>query len=145
MFRKFFDRPPRRRTSDQIGAPTTCILPGFLFAGELTGRGHYLIQGDIAGEGRIVGVATLAVGSHWKGNLAADVLILAGKVEGNLVAEEKIDLAPTAHVVGDLTAPVVTIAEGAVLEGNILRPRKTQVMHYSERRQQGEPPDSESV
>jgi cytoskeletal protein CcmA (bactofilin family) len=50
------------------------------------------------------------------------------------VARAKIDLAPTAVVTGNLTGPVVAIAEGALYEGAISWPRKTQVTRYSERR-----------
>jgi cytoskeletal protein CcmA (bactofilin family) len=145
MFKKLFERKPKRRTTDQLDEPTTRIAPGFLFEGQLEGKGVYLIEGEVVGEGRIRGIVTLAAGSYWKGNLTADVVLLAGKFEGNLTAEEKIDLAPTAQITGDLTAPSVSIAEGAVVEGRISRPRKTQVTRYSERRGQGEPPDSASA
>lgn len=142
MFDKLFRRKPKRRTTDQLDEPTTRIAPGFRFEGVLEGEGSYLIQGEVLGEGRIRGTVTLAAGSYWKGNLSADVVLLAGKVDGNLEASDKIDLAATAQVTGDLTAPTVSIAEGAVVEGRISRPRKTQVTRYNERRGQGEPPTS---
>ena len=145
MFKKLFDRKPKRRTTDQLDEPTTRIAPGFLFEGVLEGEGIYLIQGEVVGEGRIRGTVTLAAGSYWKGSLTADVVLLAGRVDGNLTAEDKIDLASTAQVTGDLTAPTVSIAEGAVVEGRISRPRKTQVTRYNERRGQGEPPGTISA
>jgi cytoskeletal protein CcmA (bactofilin family) len=142
MFKKLFDRKPKRRTTDQLHEPTTRIAPGVLFEGQIEGKGVYLIEGEVVGEGRIRGIVTLAAGSYWKGNLTADVVLLGGKMDGNLTAEDKIDLAPTAQITGDLTAPIVSIAEGAVVEGRINRPRKTQVTRYNERRGQGGPPDS---
>ena len=150
MFEKFFNRKKKRRTTDQLDEPTTRIAHGFLFEGTLEGEGIYLIQGEVVGEGHVRGIVTLAAGAYWKGNLSADVVMLAGRIEGNLTAEDKIDLAPTAQVTGDLTAPTVSIAEGAVVEGRISRPRKTQVTRYSERRGQGpdqpdEPPTSFSA
>jgi cytoskeletal protein CcmA (bactofilin family) len=145
MFDKLFGDKKKRRTTDQLAAPTTRIATGFLFEGELVGEGIYLVQGEVVGEGQIRGTVMLAAGSYWKGNLTADVVLLAGKVEGNLTASDKIDLAPTAQVTGDLTAPTVSIAEGAVVDGRISRPRKTQVTRYSERRGQGEPPTSFSA
>lgn len=140
MFKKLFDRQPKRRIADRLSEPTSCFVSGFLFEGEIEGEGHYLIQGEVVGEGRIRGIVTLAAGSYWKGSLTADVVLLAGRFDGNVVANERLDLAPTAQVSGDLTAPVISMSEGAVVESRISRPRKTQVTRYRERRGQGKPP-----
>jgi len=42
-------------------------------------------------------------------------------------------------VTGNLSGPVVAIAEGALYEGAISRPRKTQVTRYNERRGRARP------
>jgi cytoskeletal protein CcmA (bactofilin family) len=132
-------RPQRRRSTDQQDAFTSQIGTGLLFHGELRGRGNYLVQGEVIGDGEIEGGVTLAAGAYWLGNLSADLVQIAGKLEGNVMARAKIELAPTAVVTGQLSAPAVAIAEGALVEGAISRPRKTQVTRYTERRGQGEP------
>lgn len=113
---------------------TDCVGAGTLVHGILTGSGGYLIQGEVVGDGEIEGQVVLSAGAYWKGDILADIVEVAGKVEGNIVARQKINLAPTAVVTGDLTAPLVALAEGASYEGAITRPRKTQVTRYSERR-----------
>lgn len=132
-------RPKRRRSADQVEAYTSQIGIGAFLQGELRGAGSYLVQGEVVGDGDIDGVVVLAAGAYWKGDLTADYVQIAGKVEGNVAARAKLDLAPTAVVTGNLTSPLISIGEGAVYEGTISRPRKTQVTRYSERRGRGEP------
>ncbi len=134
MFQKLFKRRERRRSEDVKPVMTDCIGVGARFHGTLAGSGGYLIQGEVVGDGEIEGRVVIAVGSSWKGDVLADVVQVAGTVEGNIVARQKIDLAATAVVVGDLTAPLIALAEGASYEGAITKPRKTQVTRYTERR-----------
>lgn len=127
-------RQKRRRSTDRLGPFTTQVGIGFLFQGTLQAKGNYFIQGEIVGDGEIDGVVSLAAGAYWKGNVTADYVQVAGKIEGHVVADTKIELATTAVVTGDLSAPAIAIAEGAQYLGIIHRPRKTQVTRYRERR-----------
>lgn len=133
---KFFARrrKQRRRSADQLTVFSSQVGIGTLLEGELNGKGSYHIQGEVVGDGDIEGAVVLAAGAYWKGNVTADYVQIAGKVEGNVAARSKIELTATAVVTGDLSAPVVAMAEGALYEGAISRPRNTQVTRYSERR-----------
>lgn len=132
--RLFTRRAKRRRSTDRLEAFTSQIGASVLLQGSISGRGNYLVQGEIVGDGEIDGAVVLAAGSCWKGNVSADYVQVAGKIEGTVTARAKLELASTAVVTGDLSSPVIAIAEGAVYEGRISRPRKTQVTRYSERR-----------
>ena len=136
---KFFARrrKQRRRSADQLTVFSSQIGIGTLLQGELNGKGSYHIQGEVVGDGDIEGAVVLAAGAYWKGNVTADYVQIAGKVEGNVAARSKIELTATAVVTGNLSAPVVAMAEGALYEGAISRPRSTQVTRYSERRDPG--------
>ena len=136
---KFFAwrRKQRRRSTDQLTVFSSQVGIGTLLQGELNGKGSYHIQGEVVGDSDIEGAVVLAAGAYWKGNVTADYVRIAGKVEGNVVARSKIELTPTAVVTGNLSGPVVAIAEGALYEGAISQPRKTQVTRYNERRDTG--------
>lgn len=138
---KFIERrrQKRRRSTDHLAPFTNQIGAGLLFQGTLQGEGNYFVQGEVVGDGEIQGVVALAAGAYWKGNVSAEYVQVAGKIEGNVMADSKIELAATAVVTGDLSAPVIAIAEGAQYQGSINRPRKTQVTRYRERRGQGNP------
>ena len=139
-FPKFIEnrRQKRRRSEDQLTAFTSQIGAGLQFQGELHGVGNYLVQGQVVGEAEVEGVLAIADGAWWRGRLTADLVQISGKVDGDIVARSKIELGPTAVVTGDLSAPLIAISEGAVYQGTINRPRKTQVTRYRERRGQGE-------
>ncbi len=132
-------RQKRRRSTDQVADFANQLGAGLKFQGELRGTGNYLVQGEVTGAGEIEGILALGAGACWKGKLTADYVQIAGKVEGDIVARTKIELGETAVVTGDLSAPLIAIAEGAQYQGTINRPRKTQVTRYRERRGQGEP------
>lgn len=132
-------RQKRRRSTDQLVSFSNQIGAGLQFQGELRGTGNYLVQGAVTGVGDVEGVVALGVGGTWKGQLTADYVQIAGKFEGDIVARSKIELGETAVVTGDLSAPLIAIAEGAEYQGSINRPRKTQVTRYRERRGRGGP------
>lgn len=134
LLNPFKKRPPRRRTTDQLPTLTDRIAAGVRVDGTLTGRGGYLVQGEVVGSGEIDGIVVLAAGAFWQGELAADFVKVAGRIEGNVTARVKLELEPTAVVTGNLASPVIAIAEGAVYEGTISRPRKTAVTRHPERR-----------
>jgi cytoskeletal protein CcmA (bactofilin family) len=136
---KKWQREPRRRSTDKLKTFSTQIGIGIRFQGSLHGAGSYLIQGEVIGDGDIEGTVVLAAGANWKGDLTADYVRIAGRVEGDVVARSKIELISTAVVTGNLSAPLIAIEEGSTYQGTINRPRKTQVTRYTERRGKGGP------
>jgi len=134
----FWRRPKRRRHTDQLDTPTSRIGAGFLLQGDLRGQGCYLVQGEIVGDGEVDGAVVLVAGAYWQGRITADYVQIAGRVDGDVEAYAKIELLPTAVVSGNLKSPVIAIAEGAVVEGAIIRPRKTRLTRFTERRGPGE-------
>ena len=134
----FKKRSKRRRATDQVATFTDRIAAGCLIDGALTGRGNVLVQGEVVGGGEFESAVVLAAGAFWKGELVADYVKVAGKIEGDVTARIKLEMEATAVVTGNLASPMVAIAEGAVYEGKIRRPRSTQVMRYAERRGSGD-------
>ena len=53
------------------------------------------------------------------GNIDATILVVAGEVNAGMLSAEKIELRPTARVAATLRARVVSIAEGALFEGEV--------------------------
>jgi cytoskeletal protein CcmA (bactofilin family) len=50
--------------------------------------------------------------------IKAAAIIVAGKVSGDITATSRIEIRPSAKVVGNLTAPVLVVHEGATFEGH---------------------------
>ncbi len=78
------------------------------------------INGDVEGSIELGG-HSLTIGSEAKikANLLAKTITISGKVTGNVKALEKIDLEATGSVNGDITAPRLTMADGATVAGKV--------------------------
>jgi cytoskeletal protein CcmA (bactofilin family) len=98
------------KTKNVLG--TDVELKGTLkFSGELTFDGK--LDGEINSEG------TLNLGDNAivKGNITANSVVVRGKVNGNVVAKEKIDIKTKAELFGDIRAPKLVIEEGVTFVG----------------------------
>jgi cytoskeletal protein CcmA (bactofilin family) len=81
------------------------------FSGELTLEGK--LEGEVNSDG------TLNVGETGtiNGNVNASVVVIRGKVNGNVVAREKIEIKSKAELFGDIRASKLTIEEGVTFVG----------------------------
>ena len=93
------------------------VNEGTEIEGKVTFSGTVLVNGRVRGE--IVSNDTLVVGEKGVINatIRSGVVEVSGEVVGNISATERIELHPSCRVYGDIEAPVVTIDEGALLEG----------------------------
>lgn len=110
---------PKRRIGDQASGTTTFIAPSTRFIGTIVGEGPYVFCGTVEGDCDIDGFVTLAAGGRWRGTIRAIDVIVAGEVEGNVIARRKVEISATGHVTGSLEGDSVAIARGAVIEGEI--------------------------
>src|SRR6266566_3885210 len=81
------------------------------FAGELTFDGK--LDGDINSEGSL----NLGDNAVIKGNINVNTVTVRGKVNGNVVAREKIDIKSKTELFGDIRAPKLVIEEGVTFVG----------------------------
>ena len=88
--------------------------------GDVVAREPFLIAGRV--EGTIeVDQHTLTIGPDaWvHAAITAESVVIEGTVEGDLVAISKIAIQPTAKVEGECSAPTISIADGATVQGKI--------------------------
>ncbi|NQV87791.1 MAG: polymer-forming cytoskeletal protein [Woeseiaceae bacterium] len=102
---------------DQSSGKATLINEGCKISGEITGNGDFMVNGEVAGDCDITGTLTLAGNGYWQGSIRADNVIVAGHVEGDIVANGKVEITNTARIVGTVTGEAIAVAEGAVVEG----------------------------
>jgi cytoskeletal protein CcmA (bactofilin family) len=108
-----------RRIQDSVSGPTTFIAAGTKIVGTITGKGPYVFCGTIEGNCDIDGPATLAAGGKWQGTMRATDIVVAGTVQGDVIARQRVEIAGTARVTGSLSGNSIAVAEGAVIEGEI--------------------------
>jgi cytoskeletal protein CcmA (bactofilin family) len=108
-------QPPQseRRTNAWVGK-------ALRLEGKIISKEDLRIDGEV--EGSIeVGGHDLTIGAEAvvKTNLVARVITISGAVTGNVQASEKVDIHPTGSVTGDIKAPRLALAEGAIVTGAV--------------------------
>lgn len=77
------------------------------------------INGSFEGKLETCGSLTIGENANVRADIQGDRVIVAGKITGNLIAKESISLIAPAVVLGNVQTPVLSIAEGAVLDGKL--------------------------
>ena len=96
------------------------IGPSIQIKGELQGDEDLTIDGRV--EGKIeLRDHNLTIGANGKikADLHAKTIVIAGEVMGNTFAAERVEIAPTGRLNGDIAAPRITIADGAHFKGSV--------------------------
>ncbi len=85
--------------------------------GELRSQGKVKLEGRVEGGGLIDGTLLLSSSAVWIGNIVADIVIVEGTVDGNIVARQKLLLLADAKVTGKLYSSCIHMEEGAKFTG----------------------------
>jgi cytoskeletal protein CcmA (bactofilin family) len=91
---------------------------GTVLTGETTFQAMLRVDGHLTG--RVSSeVGTLVIGSSGKvdANILVAAAVINGIVNGDIVAQDRVELGRTARVVGNIQSPRLMIEDGAVFEG----------------------------
>ena len=88
--------------------------------GEVTGSEDLMIEGRVEGRIHLEG-HDVAVGESSKVNaeVRAKNIVIYGDVTGDMIADEKVTLADSGHLVGNIKAPRISVSDGAQFRGNV--------------------------
>ena len=86
------------------------------FVGDITVSGTLRIDGKMTGN---ITAGWIIVGEKAlvKGNLLATGIVVGGRVEGTIKADDLVELKQTAHLAGDIYSKKLAIAEGGLFTG----------------------------
>ena len=105
--------------------------------GELTGSEDLTIEGRVEGQITLKN-HTVRVGEsgHIKAQIHAKSVLISGEVVGNVTADDKISVARTGSVEGDITAPRVILEDGSQFKGRIDMPAGGKTAQFPEKNKQ---------
>ena len=88
--------------------------------GDLTGNEDLVIEGKVEGKVELPN-NQLTVGANGvvRAEISAKGVVVIGRVAGNVKGSERIEIQATGIVEGDVAAPKLVVAEGAVVNGSI--------------------------
>lgn len=104
-------RPQQRRI--------THVAPGTHIRGEVTGSTELLVEGVIEGEIRVDAPVMIGAEGVVQGPVSGQVVRIGGRVIGNVSAGDRVEVATSGTLEGDIQAPRIVIAEGAFFKGRV--------------------------
>ncbi len=97
----------------------TIIGHGAKVRGRITGTATLEILGLVDGEILVSGDLTVGETGMVASDLSGRRVVVRGAVKGNVTGEESVHLEDGAKVVGDVSAPRIAIAAGAMVRGHV--------------------------
>jgi cytoskeletal protein CcmA (bactofilin family) len=104
---------------DNASERVSVLGPTLQFKGELHADEELLIKGRIEGSITHSQRITVCQEGTVTANVRAQMIVIEGTVTGDLQAEKSVMVRETAHLRGNITAPSVSIVEGAHFNGGV--------------------------
>ena len=125
---------PKRRFFELITTTPTFIGTDSVVFGDIRGPGPFVVSGEVHGDGDLQGGLNLSVTGSWHGNIKAQQAIVAGKITGGLMVQDKLEIGYTAVIRGRVRARTVAIAKGAIVDGEIEVMSDVPMLQFEEKR-----------
>lgn len=109
--------PPRTNPAPASEA-RAYLDSGTRISGKLSFDGPTRIDGQVDGEISAKDTLTIGESAVVTAQIRAASIVVAGKISGDITAAQRIEIRPSAKVIGNLTAPVLVVHEGAIFEGH---------------------------
>lgn len=88
--------------------------------GELSGSEDLYLDGQVEGSIALKGNSlTVGPNGQVKGSVEGKGVVVQGKLDGNILASDRVELRKSAVVNGDISAQRISIEEGAFLKGKV--------------------------
>ena len=101
-----------------VGEFPTVIGADAVFKGELSFEKGVRVDGRVEGKITTKGHLGVSQGGKLQADVQAGSIIVEGAVNGNLIANERVELRKTARLKGDITSSKLLVMEGAAFQGH---------------------------
>jgi len=105
------------KNNNSSSVDVSILSSGVKIEGKLYSEGNMRIDGKILGDVTVNGNLTLGDSATVEGEVKAMNVTLSGSIEGSVEANEKVILESGSSLVGDLSAKILVIEEGAKFNG----------------------------
>jgi len=108
----------KQEEKEKIRKVETFISQHTEIKGIINSKGSLRLEGVFEGTIEYAEGVILGETGSVKGDINAQNAIIGGKITGNITVSESIEILSNAQVYGDIKSNTLSIAEGAVFEGN---------------------------
>src|SRR5580765_759249 len=109
---------PLARAEHSAARKESLIAADITIEGKIDGGGSVRIAGKFKGDVNVQGDLAIELGAKLTGSVRADKVTIAGELEGNVEQASRVDLQPTAVVMGNVNTRSLTVAAGARMRGH---------------------------
>ncbi len=103
----------------------TVIGPDSTITGELAIQGTVRVDGSVEGDIRADWVIVGETG-RIRGNVQARMMVVGGRIDGNIDASEIVELKDKAQIFGEICTAKLAVSEGALFEGQSVMKKKSE-------------------
>lgn len=108
----------RGNNTDPNQASTSVVDQGCELEGRLSFVGTLVLNGKFQGDIRSSGTLLVGETGEVEADMEVDVLIVSGRVTGNISARDRVELKGTARIFGDIATPILVLEEGVIFDGH---------------------------
>lgn len=109
--------PTAPGTAGRAALKESLLSAELTIEGKIEGAGHVRIAGRFKGDIHVQGNVTIEQGATVTGEVKAEVVIIAGQLDGNVDASVRVELLSSGLLNGDLKAGSLTVAAGSRMRG----------------------------
>lgn len=106
-----------KKEEPEIVSSETIVGTSVKLRGNLKSEGNVKIEGNLTGEIKANGDIIITPTADVKAKISGKNVIISGVVNGNIEAQEKIEITESGKVFGDIVSNVLVIKEGAIFSG----------------------------
>ena len=105
-----------------IDESKTVLGSNAVFKGELNFKNTLCIDGEFEGKLTTSDKLIVAEKGDVRADIEAGIVICKGKIRGNIIASQKVEIHSTGKILGDVMSPALMIELGAVFIGKSYMP-----------------------
>lgn len=107
-------------SSSTVAGKAAVIGPGIIIDGDISGTENLVIEGKVSGNVNLSAhEVTVGKTGEVNADVKARIIRISGKVKGDLSGEEKVIIASSGNVRGNIVAPRMMLEDGAIFKGSI--------------------------
>lgn len=125
----------KKQEEPEIVSSDTVVGTAVKLRGNVKSEGNVRVEGNLTGEIKAKGNVWIAQTAEVKAKISAKNITVAGIVNGNVDAQEQLEITESGKIFGDITSNVLIVKEGAIFSGKSVM----EVKSLEEKKEEKEP------
>lgn len=110
---------PKRDAPATPNTGTTFVGANIIIEGTVSGSEPVIIEGTVKGNVNLTADLLVGTKARVEATVHARNVTIEGRVNGDISADDRVELVASATVDGNIKAPKIVVAEGAKFRGNV--------------------------